>query len=122
MNSIDSCVRHMRECEAYFERSTSVLEEGEYSLFYFGGDYSHAILKTPKAGDFRVQEEHVRVPLEGVRRGHDPRSVVDVVDMAAWGRPTFLDPASFGDFASRNARPALICQKKHPPSPRGGPG
>jgi glutathione synthase/RimK-type ligase-like ATP-grasp enzyme len=36
----------------------SVLEEGEYSLFYFGGDYSHAIRKRPAAGDFRVQEEH----------------------------------------------------------------
>lgn len=33
-------------------------EEGEFSLFYFNGDYSHAILKTPKQADFRVQEEH----------------------------------------------------------------
>src|SRR5690606_6855659 len=36
----------------------SVVEVGEYSLFYFGGEYSHAILKTPKAHDFRVQEEY----------------------------------------------------------------
>ncbi len=36
----------------------AVIEEGEYSLFYFGGAYSHAILKTPKADDFRVQEDH----------------------------------------------------------------
>lgn len=36
----------------------SVVEEGEYSLFYFGGALSHAILKIPAAGDFRVQEEH----------------------------------------------------------------
>lgn len=36
----------------------SVINEGEYSLFYFNGHYSHAILKTPKANDFRVQEEH----------------------------------------------------------------
>jgi len=36
----------------------SVIEEGEYSLFYFGGACSHAILKTPKPEDFRVQEEH----------------------------------------------------------------
>lgn len=35
-----------------------VVKEGEYSLFYFGGEYSHAILKRPKSGDFRVQEEH----------------------------------------------------------------
>lgn len=36
----------------------AVVEEGEYSVFYFGGEYSHTILKTPKNRDFRVQEEH----------------------------------------------------------------
>lgn len=30
---------------------------GEWSLLFFGGEYSHAVLKRPKAGDFRVQEE-----------------------------------------------------------------
>ena len=35
-----------------------IVEEGEFSLFYFNGEYSHTILKTPRAGDFRVQEEH----------------------------------------------------------------
>ena len=35
-----------------------IVEEGEFSLFYFNGEYSHAILKTPKTDDFRVQEEH----------------------------------------------------------------
>jgi hypothetical protein len=36
----------------------SILNEGEYSLFYFGGKYSHTILKVPGRTDFRVQEEH----------------------------------------------------------------
>lgn len=36
----------------------AIVNEGEFSLFYFNGEYSHAILKTPKAEDFRVQEEH----------------------------------------------------------------
>ncbi len=36
----------------------SIVTEGEYSLFYFNGEYSHTILKSPKAEDFRVQEEH----------------------------------------------------------------
>lgn len=36
----------------------SIVEEGEQSLFYFGGEYSHAVRKTPKPKDFRVQEEH----------------------------------------------------------------
>lgn len=35
----------------------AIAEEGEYSLFYFGGQFSHAILKRPAAGDFRVQEQ-----------------------------------------------------------------
>lgn len=35
-----------------------IQSEGEYSLFYFNRQFSHAILKVPKAGDFRVQEEH----------------------------------------------------------------
>src|SRR5260221_936703 len=29
---------------------------GEFSLMLFDGDYSHAVVKRPKAGDFRVQE------------------------------------------------------------------
>ena len=53
-------------CEAYFaDRALmaqpfvrSVVEEGEFSLFYFNGQHSHTILKTPKPKDFRVQEEH----------------------------------------------------------------
>lgn len=36
----------------------AITAEGEFSLFYFNGVYSHAILKTPKSEDFRVQEEH----------------------------------------------------------------
>lgn len=36
----------------------AVVEEGEYSLFYFAGELSHTILKTPQTGDFRVQEEY----------------------------------------------------------------
>jgi len=36
----------------------NIVAEGEYSLFYFSGEYSHTILKAPKEADFRVQEEH----------------------------------------------------------------
>jgi len=36
----------------------AVLTEGEYSLFYFAGRFSHAIVKRPRSGDFRVQEEY----------------------------------------------------------------
>lgn len=36
----------------------NIISEGEYSLFYFNGKFSHAILKKPKQNDFRVQEEY----------------------------------------------------------------
>ena len=34
-----------------------IRDRGEWSLLYFGGVYSHAILKNPAPGDFRVQKE-----------------------------------------------------------------
>lgn len=35
----------------------NITREGEYSLFFFGGIYSHAILKVPAINEFRSQEE-----------------------------------------------------------------
>ena len=32
--------------------------DGEWSLVFFAGRYSHAVLKRPRTGDFRVQREH----------------------------------------------------------------
>ena len=34
-----------------------ILTEGEFSLFFFAGKFSHAIVKRPASGDFRVQEQ-----------------------------------------------------------------
>lgn len=39
---------------------------GEWSLLFFGREYSHAVLKKPAAGDFRVQNEY--------GGGHEPAS------------------------------------------------
>ena len=36
----------------------AISTEGEFSLFYFDGAFSHAIRKKPKPADYRVQEEH----------------------------------------------------------------
>ena len=33
----------------------SVIEEGEYSFLYFGGQFSHGLIKRPKKGDYRIQ-------------------------------------------------------------------
>ncbi|WP_049985265.1 ATP-grasp domain-containing protein [Halobellus rufus] len=34
------------------------ITDGEWSLIFFDGEYSHSVLKRPKSGDFRVQEDH----------------------------------------------------------------
>ncbi|MBB6426740.1 RimK family alpha-L-glutamate ligase [Sphingopyxis sp. JAI128] len=34
-----------------------ILTDGEFSLFFFAGKFSHAIVKRPASGDFRVQEQ-----------------------------------------------------------------
>lgn len=39
------------------EYVSEVTERGELSLLFFGGDYSHAVIKKPKSGDFRVQTD-----------------------------------------------------------------
>lgn len=62
------------EIEAFFDErplmmqpfERGIVEEGEYSMIYLNGKHSHTILKKPKAGDFRVQEEHgsAIVPVE----------------------------------------------------------
>lgn len=36
----------------------SINTHGEYSLIFFNGEYSHALVKVPAKEDFRVQEEH----------------------------------------------------------------
>jgi glutathione synthase/RimK-type ligase-like ATP-grasp enzyme len=43
-----------------------LISAGEWSLLFFGGAYSHAVLKQPEPGDFRVQEEFggLAVPVE----------------------------------------------------------
>lgn len=42
-------------------------QHGERSLVFLGGEYSHTVRKTPRAGDFRVQVNH-----GGVERNDTP--------------------------------------------------
>ncbi len=32
--------------------------DGEWSLIFFGDEYSHSVFKKPKKGDYRVQDDH----------------------------------------------------------------
>ena len=44
----------------------NIMLEGEYSLIFFENTHSHTLVKKPKRGDFRVQEEHggILTPVE----------------------------------------------------------
>src|SRR3954469_12686588 len=50
----------------------SLVEDGEWSFMFLGGEFSHAVLKRPASGDFRVQNIHggtvarAEAPAEGV--------------------------------------------------------
>ena len=62
---------------------SSVTEEGEYSFLYFGGRFSHAARKTPKAGDYRIQSiyggaEETYTPTQAER--DRARDILDVLD------------------------------------------
>jgi len=57
--------------------------EGEWSLLFFDGRYSHAVLKRPRSGDFRVQREH-----GGTLQPAEPsRAVVEAAERALRGVP-----------------------------------
>jgi len=55
----------------------SIFDEGEWSLICFQGVFSHCVLKTPKAGDFRSQPDYgahirsVEPPVEALRLLHE---------------------------------------------------
>ncbi|HUM12568.1 MAG TPA: hypothetical protein VLT82_16600 [Myxococcaceae bacterium] len=55
-----------------------LVSRGEWSLLFFGGQFSHAVLKRPEPGDFRVQEE-----FGGVAAGAEPpREVIAAASRA----------------------------------------
>ncbi len=54
------------------------IRQGEWSLIYMGGEYSHAVLKTPAAGDIRVQEEHKATSAPAKPPGH-VRAAADAI-------------------------------------------
>jgi len=51
--------RLLAERDVMIQPFLPVIEtEGELSLVFLAGEFSHAVRKRPRAGDFRVQEEH----------------------------------------------------------------
>lgn len=72
----------------------SVATEGEYSFLYFGGGFSHALIKRPKDGDYRVQSiyggrEEAYSP-SSIERSQ-ARAILDVLDFTPlYARVDFL--------------------------------
>ena len=54
----------------------AIQSEGEWSVIFLGGAFSHAVLKTPKSGDFRSQPDY-----QAHLRAQDPPA--DVLETAA---------------------------------------
>jgi glutathione synthase/RimK-type ligase-like ATP-grasp enzyme len=57
-----------------------IQERGECSLVFFDGEFSHAVRKVPRAGDFRVQPQHggITTPLP-LSPDAQPRKVAEAI-------------------------------------------
>ncbi len=57
--AFDTAVKHLPSQHDYLvqEFVPEIISEGEWSLLYFDGRFSHAVIKRPADGDFRVQDE-----------------------------------------------------------------
>jgi glutathione synthase/RimK-type ligase-like ATP-grasp enzyme len=78
----------------------AITTEGECSLFYFNGEHSHTILKTPKAADFRTQEEHGG-DIQAVEGGGTLREAGDATIRAIGEAPLYAR----ADFVRANEGP-----------------
>ncbi|AHM63344.1 hypothetical protein D770_25495 [Flammeovirgaceae bacterium 311] len=60
LDAISPGIRKLLEEESFMVQPfiREIQTEGEWSLLFFGGHYSHCILKTAATGDFRVQHIH----------------------------------------------------------------
>jgi glutathione synthase/RimK-type ligase-like ATP-grasp enzyme len=64
----------------------AVTREGEMSLLYFGGVFSHALIKTPKAGDYRTQGQYGALELN-ISPPADALAAAEAVLAKAQGAP-----------------------------------
>jgi len=84
-DALDEALAH---CDAMVQPFLpEITTEGEWSFVFLGGTYSHAVLKTPRAGDFRVQEDHGG---RAARREPPPGLLVQARDAAIAGPQPWL--------------------------------
>lgn len=82
----------------------SVVEEGEYSLIFFGGRFSHCVAKRPKAGDFRVQPDHGGTTVEAEL----PDGALSLAEAALAQAPTAATYARVDLIRGRNGELQLM--------------
>ncbi len=64
-----------------------IVGEGEWSLAFFAGQFSHAVLKRPRPGDFRVQKDFggsVQTPKPSAEVVRQAAAVLEVLPVPAW--------------------------------------
>ncbi len=82
---------HQAQFESLLERGGVIVQEfapeiqtqGEWSFLFFNKTYSHAVLKQPKSGDFRVQRSYGGTVSLGVPQPalvEQARAILDAVD------------------------------------------
>ena len=82
---------------------SSVSTSGEVSIIYFDGEFSHAIRKLPKEGEYRVQDHH-----GGTVHPHDPaKEEYDVCSAALDAVPKATMYARV-DLVAYNGSPAIM--------------
>lgn len=62
---------------------SSIETEGEWSLIFFGGQFSHAVRKRPTPGDYRVQADHGGTSVAADAPGHVLDAAIRAVTRAA---------------------------------------
>jgi len=83
-----------------------VEKDGEYSLLFFGQQYSHAVKKTARAGDFRVQEKYGGISLPTRPAPDIIRQATAILDKAV----PFIDGSSGDDGSPGSALPLLYAR------------
>jgi glutathione synthase/RimK-type ligase-like ATP-grasp enzyme len=103
-----ACVRHLEQLVTEGDVMvqpfvSSVAKDGEISLIYFGGVFSHAICKRPAPGDFRVQDMY-----GGTVHAHTPSD--SEYELASRALACVPSPTTYAriDLVEFDARPALM--------------
>jgi glutathione synthase/RimK-type ligase-like ATP-grasp enzyme len=98
----------------------SIATEGEWSLIFFAGTFSHAVLKRPKTGDFRVQNDfggtsHLADPPQHVLAS--ATRALQAVDPTVYARVDGVDEAGQFRLMELELIEPMLFLGEHPAAP-----